>query len=104
MCIRDRPTTHLDPKHQRDVARLLLRLGKDRRRTVLTATHDLAFASLLADRVCALRGGEILASGPPQSVLEPTTLHRLFGADFRMVDPGVGPTIPMLQLAREGEG
>jgi iron complex transport system ATP-binding protein len=102
--ILDEPTTHLDPKHQRDVARLLLRLGRDRRRTVITATHDLAFAALLADRVCALRGGESLALGAPHGVLEPATLHRLFGADFRMVAPGVGPAIPMLQLAAEGEG
>jgi iron complex transport system ATP-binding protein len=96
--ILDEPTTHLDPGHQRDVARLLLRLGGDRRRTVITATHDLAFAALLADRVCALKQGSILACGTPQEILQPEWLERLFAAQFRMVTTDSGPAVPLLRL------
>jgi iron complex transport system ATP-binding protein len=93
----DEPTTHLDPRHQRDIARLLPRLEAEAGRTVVTATHDLNFASLVADRIVALKRGEILASGPPAELLAPGLLAELFEAPFEVVRGGDRP-VTLLQL------
>lgn len=81
--ILDEPTTHLDPRHQRDVAGLLHRLHRECGATVLLATHDLDLAGLLGDRVLALRAGRIAALGSPREVLAADSLAGLFDAPFR---------------------
>ena len=102
----DEPTAHLDPAHQRRVARLLGELharaavplapeepqsgGLTRGpRTLLLATHDLNLAARLATRVVALVQGIVAADGSPEEVLSPARLELLYGAPFRAV--GAGP-------------
>jgi iron complex transport system ATP-binding protein len=91
----DEPTAHLDPAHQRRVARLLAALHGSADgaaagpRTLLLATHDLNLAAVLAARVVALVGGEVAADGPADEVLAPERLEALYGAPFRAA--GVGP-------------
>jgi iron complex transport system ATP-binding protein len=87
----DEPTTHLDPRHQRDVAALILGLSREASRTIVCATHDLNFASLIADRIVGLRDGLITASGPPAEMLDPLALQRLFDARFETVSGGDRP-------------
>ena len=90
----DEPTAHLDPAHQRRVARLLAELhareaASSGPRTLVLATHDLNLAALLAKRIVALAGGNVAADGPPDDVLAPARLEELYGAPFRAV--GAGP-------------
>lgn len=80
--ILDEPTTHLDPRHQRDIAEVLDALGRERRTTLVFATHDLALAAALADRVLALANGRIFALGTASQVLDAAVLQELFGASF----------------------
>ncbi len=91
LLVLDEPTTHLDPRHQREIAALIRRFNREHGRTVLTATHDLNFASLIADRVVALRDGEVLACEPPASAMRPELLERLFEAPFEVVRAGERP-------------
>lgn len=91
LLVLDEPTTHLDPRHQREIARLIRRFNRELGRTVLTATHDLNFASLVADRVVALRRGAVLACEPPSRAMRPELLERLFEAPFEVVRGGERP-------------
>ena len=99
----DEPTTHLDPRHQREIARLLPRLEAEADRTIVTASHDLNFAALVADRIVALKDGEILASGTPEEILTPELLAELFEAPFEVIRPGAKP-VTLLRLADEAGG
>ena len=88
----DEPTAHLDPAHQRRVARLLAELHAAVTagpRTLVLATHDLNLAAHLATRVVALAGGGVAADGPAAEVLSAERLEALYGAPFRAA--GVGP-------------
>ena len=89
LLVLDEPTTHLDPRHQREIAALLKGLAGER--TVLTATHELNFASLVADRVLGLRQGRPRALGPPAEVLRREVLMDLFEAPFETVRGGERP-------------
>ena len=96
----DEPTTHLDPRHQRDVAGLILDLSREASRTVICATHDLNFASLIADRIVGLRDGLIAASGSPAEMLDPLALQGLFDARFETVSGGDRP-MTVLRLEQQ---
>jgi cobalt/nickel transport system ATP-binding protein len=66
----DEPTAFLDPKARRVLTRALEALLSDRRSaTALIATHDLAFAAELCDRVIFLREGRVFAQGPAAELL-----------------------------------
>jgi len=97
LLVLDEPTIHLDARHQRDLAALLLRLKADADRTVVLATHDLNLASLLGDRLLALAEGRALAIGPPREIVRPDVLERLFQARFEIVRSGERP-VTLLDL------
>jgi iron complex transport system ATP-binding protein len=101
LLVLDEPTTHLDPKHQREIAGLLLRLKAQGAPTVLAATHDLALASQVADRVLALRQGAILADGAPREMMKPSVLQELFDTPFELLRSGARP-IPSLLFEVDG--
>ncbi|MFL6197292.1 MAG: ABC transporter ATP-binding protein [Thermoanaerobaculia bacterium] len=91
LLVLDEPTLHLDARHQRDLATLLLRLKASADHTVVIATHDLNLASLLGDRLLALASGRELATGTPAEILRPDVLDRLFRAPFEIVRGGERP-------------
>ena len=91
LMVLDEPTTHLDPLHQREIAALLGRLNQQAGLSVVVATHDLNFASLLADRILALRDGATVACETPAEMLSPSRLAEVFGAPFSVVREGERP-------------
>ena len=97
LLVLDEPTIHLDARHQRDLAELLIKLDAEAGRTVVLATHDLNLASLLGDRLLALSAGKVLACGTPSQILEPGLLEKLFRARFEVVRGGERP-VTLLQL------
>jgi len=87
----DEPATALDPGMRRDLAALLA----DRRAAgaaILMATHDLAEAASLCDRVLVMADGRLLASGRPADLIASlpsrirlVTAQALPGADSTII-------------------
>ena len=65
----DEPTSALDPELVGEVLEVIRDLAREGR-TMLVATHEMAFARDVATRVLFLDGGSILEEGPPEQVLE----------------------------------
>jgi iron complex transport system ATP-binding protein len=87
----DEPTTFLDLAHQVEVLELVDRLHTERGRTVVMVLHDLNLAARYADRLVAMRDGQIMASGTPAEVITEPLLREVFGLDARVVpDPVTG--------------
>lgn len=74
----DEPTASLDLKHQVEVCAIVRREAR-RGRGVLVVLHDLNLAGALADRIAPMHGGRVARSGPPDHVLEPGILSRIYG-------------------------
>lgn len=74
----DEPTANLDLAHQAMVLRLVRERSDKERAAAVVVTHDVNLAAEFADRILLLKGGQALASGPPQEVLTPATLRELF--------------------------
>lgn len=64
----DEVTSALDPELVGEVLDLLVSLKGDGM-TMVLATHEMAFAKQVADRVCFLQGGGIYEEGPPAALL-----------------------------------
>jgi iron complex transport system ATP-binding protein len=77
----DEPTASLDLGYQLEVASLLARLNRERRVTMVLATHDLNLAASLCDRLVLLRGGRLLAQGPTADVLTGSMVQQLYDVD-----------------------
>lgn len=70
----DEPTRGLSDAMRSRLAAFLAELAANRRRTILLATQDFEFAADLAHRAALMFDGEIVACGPPATILH----HGLF--------------------------
>jgi iron complex transport system ATP-binding protein len=87
----DEPTNHLDISTQLDLLDLVRGLGV----TVLAALHDLNLAAAHCDYVHLMRGGELVAHGPPEQVLTADRIAEVFGV---RADIGEHPVTGRLHL------
>ena len=74
----DEPLASLDPAHQIDVLDCLRAIAA-RGAGVITVLHDLNQAARVADAVLMMRGGTIIAHGPPDDVLTPDIIRQTYG-------------------------
>lgn len=74
--IADEPTSVLDATAERQILRLLRELCESRGLTILLLTHNFGILDGLADRVAVMFEGQIVESGPTDSLLgEPQSLY-----------------------------
>ncbi len=66
----DEPTAHLDSALRANLQEQLAGQRQGSRAAALYATHDVAEALAVADRVALLRGGQIVQVGPPAAIYE----------------------------------
>jgi iron complex transport system ATP-binding protein len=77
----DEPTASLDLGYQLEIASLLGRLNRERRVTMVLATHDLNLAASLCDRLVLMRAGRVVAQGPTTAVLTGAMVQQLYDVD-----------------------
>jgi iron complex transport system ATP-binding protein len=103
----DEPTTHLDPPHQEDVARMLREEAWERGVCVLSAIHDLSLA-LAADRLIVLGHRELIGYGTVQEALSADWLSAAFRTPMNVVDiagvrvwrPALEPRAPEMRAVK----
>ncbi|WP_323676989.1 heme ABC transporter ATP-binding protein [Halorubellus sp. PRR65] len=94
----DEPTASLDVNHQVRTLDLVADLVDDGR-TAVAAIHDLSLAARYCDRLVLLADGGVVAAGPPDRVLERTTVADAFDADAAVVDDPVTGTPAVTPLS-----
>jgi len=65
----DEPTSALDPQRVGDLIELLGKLREGAQLTLVVVTHELSFATKLAERALVLHEGHVIEDGPPREVL-----------------------------------
>jgi len=95
----DEPTSHLDLRHRAETMRLLTRLNRERKVTVLMVVHDLTLASQFFSRLVLMSSGRVLAEGSPAEVLRPDLLETAYGCPVSVIPlPGVSATCVLPRL------
>jgi iron complex transport system ATP-binding protein len=85
----DETLSELDIAARLAMMKLLSRLVKDHRLTVIGIHHDLNLAYRFAGRIIALNKGEIAADGTPDVVCTPDFFARVFSVQAEII-PGRG--------------
>lgn len=75
----DEPLNNLDMLYGRQMMQLLRRIADENGRTIVIVLHDINYAAAYADRIVALKGGAVIADGPPVQILTPGRLEAIFG-------------------------
>jgi len=75
----DEPTSALDIAHQVEVLALIQRLSRERGLTVIAVLHDINMAARYCDCLVALRGGEMIAEGAPDAIMQANVLGAIYG-------------------------
>ena len=70
LLIADEPTTALDVTIQAQILDLLMLLKQQDRMGMLFITHDLGIVRQIADRVCVMQDGKIVATGPTKDIFK----------------------------------
>ncbi|WP_010146279.1 ABC transporter ATP-binding protein [Serinicoccus profundi] len=96
----DEPTTFLDISHQVEVLDLLTDLNATRGTTVVMVLHDLNLAARYADRLVAMAGGRVVASGAPQDVLTAEVVDAVFGMPSQVIPDPVSGKPMILPIGR----
>jgi len=84
----DEVTSALDPELVGEVLALLSELRADGM-TMVLATHEMAFAASVADKVCFLSAGRVLEQGPPEQIFRDPREPRT--REFLARMPGINP-------------
>ncbi|MBM3321075.1 MAG: ABC transporter ATP-binding protein [Candidatus Eisenbacteria bacterium] len=78
----DEPTTFLDPPFQEEIFRVLSDVCRRENLALLVATHEVNRALLAADRIVALRDGEVVREGAPGEIASAEALEAIYGVRF----------------------
>jgi len=97
----DEPTTFLDVAHEMAVFELLHQLAADGL-AVLLVSHQLNLVARFADHIVLLHQGHVAAAGPPDDVMQASTLERVYEWPLVVTrDPAVGaPALLPLRVHR----
>ncbi|MFE2475366.1 ATP-binding cassette domain-containing protein [Streptomyces sp. NPDC059389] len=96
----DEPTTYLDIQHQIDVLDLCAELHEEQGRTLVAVLHDLNHAARYATHLIAMRGGEVVAEGPPAEVVTAELVEEVFGLRCQIIDDPETGTPLVIPAAR----
>ncbi|MBD3580696.1 MULTISPECIES: ABC transporter ATP-binding protein [Streptomyces] len=97
----DEPTTYLDIQHQIDVLDLCAELHENQGRTLVAVLHDLNHAARYATHLIALRGGRVVAEGPPAEVVTAELVEKVFGLRCQIIDDPETGTPLVIPAARK---
>ncbi len=93
--IADEPVSNLDASVRGEILRLLLKLRRESKITILIVTHDLGLAWTIADRVAVMYLGRIVELGPTRAVLT-APMHPYTKALLDVVPEAGGIERPLL--------
>ena len=96
----DEPTTWLDITHQIDLLELMQDLNRNLGRTLVVVLHDLNHACRYASHLVAMRGGRIVAQGPPAAIVTAQLVEQVFGLRCIIIDDPVSHTPLIVPLGR----
>ena len=82
----DEPTTFLDPRHEIEILELIRRLAVERKKTVIVTLHALDMAVKYSDEMVFIKGGGVVAAGPPGDILSEPLLKAVYDIDMGILN------------------
>lgn len=89
----DEPLNNLDLAGSRTLMRILKGLRDNHGKTIVIVVHDINIATRYADRIIALKGGQIIREGAPAQVIDTALIRDVFETDADVLDMEGGPIV-----------
>lgn len=99
LLIADEPIAGLDPANQIATMQVFADLAREGH-AVLVSLHDLGLAARHCTRLVMLHQGRLAADGPPDKVLTPGNVERVFGVTAHFEQTANGPVFQPLGVTR----
>ncbi|UFU07579.1 iron ABC transporter ATP-binding protein [Ruania halotolerans] len=74
----DEPLNNLDMPHAVEIMRLLRRMADELDKRVVVVLHDINVAARYADRIVAMRDGQVVADARAEAVMDPAVLESIY--------------------------
>jgi iron complex transport system ATP-binding protein len=87
----DEPLNNLDIARAVQMMEHLRRAAYEFGRTIVVVLHDINFAAKYADRICAMKHGQIAAFGTVQEIMKPELLSDIFETNIDIIEGPYGP-------------
>ena len=87
----DEPLNNLDMKHAVSMMAQLRRAADELGRTIVIVLHDINFAGHYADRICAMKNGQVVEFGESAEIMTDEVLTRVFETPVQVIDGPHGP-------------
>jgi len=78
----DEPLNNLDMKHSVQIMKLLRKLVDELGKTVVVVLHDINFASIYSDEIVAMKDGEVVNFGSPESLIHTSVLKEIYDMEI----------------------
>jgi len=98
----DEPTASLDIHHQIDFLDLILTLNREKRLTIVMASHDMNLASEFCDRLILLKEGRVYKIGPPGEVITKENIESVYGCKVWVDQNPISRSPRITLLKKEG--
>lgn len=87
----DEPLNNLDIARAVEMMRLLRQAATELGRTVVIVLHDVNIAARYADRIIAMKNGQVAYNGTPEQIMRDEVLTDVFGTEITVVPGPDGP-------------
>lgn len=80
----DEPTNNLDIYHATRLMQTVRRLCDELGKSVIMVLHELHYAALYSDYICAFKNGQVAGFGSVEQIMEPKFLKDVYDVDFTL--------------------
>lgn len=80
----DEPTTYLDVKYQIEILKLIKKLNKEFKITIIMVLHDINQAIHYSDEIIAMKDGKIISAGTPEEVVTKDLIKKVYDIDLKV--------------------
>lgn len=84
----DEPTTYLDIRYQIEILRLIRRLNREFKITVLMVLHDINQAIAYSDYIIGMKEGQVVSEGSPKEIISKKMIEELYGMELNLANVG----------------
>ncbi len=77
----DEPTSFLDIRHKMEFLKILRKMAKDLKKTVIMSLHEIELAYKISDKILCVKGDHIEHFGSPEEIFTKDLIKELFDLD-----------------------
>lgn len=96
----DEPTTFLDITYQIEILDLLKDLNEKYGLTIVMVLHDINLSARYADYIFAMKDGEIINEGAPDSIITEALIKKSFNLDCKIIKDPVSESPMIVPIGR----